>query len=134
MYEEEEEELAGVLFVRRNSSCIYVPIHMLMESWALLHNNCHTFFFPEKMSCLKRMSLTLASLCFVFCFFLLFRTALMMACEASGLNMVEAFLRRGADVSLVDVFGQNALHYAKLSENIGIQTLLSSKISQDVGT
>lgn len=58
----------------------------------------------------------------------------MMACEASGLNMVEAFLRRGADVSLVDVFGQNALHYAKLSENIGIQTLLSSKISQDVGT
>lgn len=57
----------------------------------------------------------------------------MMACEASNLNMVEAFLRRGADVSLVDVFGQNALHYAKLSENTGIQNLLSSKISQDVG-
>ncbi|RMC16603.1 hypothetical protein DUI87_06540 [Hirundo rustica rustica] len=61
------------------------------------------------------------------------RTALMTACEASSLNMVEAFLRRGADVSLVDVFGQNALHYAKLSENTGIQNLLSSKISQDVG-
>lgn len=57
----------------------------------------------------------------------------MMACETSSLNMVEAFLRRGADVSLVDVFGQNALHYAKLSENTGIQNLLSSKISQDVG-
>ncbi|NWV07293.1 RAI14 protein, partial [Ptilonorhynchus violaceus] len=60
------------------------------------------------------------------------RTALMMACEASNLNMVEAFLRRGADVSLVDVFGQNALHYSKLSENTGIQNLLSLKLSQDV--
>ncbi|NXC36339.1 RAI14 protein, partial [Campylorhamphus procurvoides] len=62
------------------------------------------------------------------------RTALMMACEAGNLNMVEAFLRRGADVSLVDVFGQNALHYSKLSENTGIQNLLSSKLSQDVDT
>ncbi|XP_008944165.1 PREDICTED: ankycorbin, partial [Merops nubicus] len=62
------------------------------------------------------------------------RTALMMACEASSLTMVEAFVRKGADVSLVDVFGQNALHYSKLSENTGIQTLLSSKLSQDVDT
>ncbi|KAM6036047.1 ankycorbin isoform 3-T3 [Theristicus caerulescens] len=60
------------------------------------------------------------------------RTALMVACEAGSLNMVEAFLRKGADVSLVDVFGQNALHYSKLSENTGIQNLLSSKLSQDV--
>ncbi|XP_021236016.1 ankycorbin isoform X4 [Numida meleagris] len=60
------------------------------------------------------------------------RTALMMACEAGSLNMVEAFLRKGADVSLVDVFGQNALHYSKISENAGIQNLLSSKIYQDV--
>ncbi|XP_031464283.1 ankycorbin isoform X3 [Phasianus colchicus] len=60
------------------------------------------------------------------------RTALMMACEAGSLNMVEVFLRKGADVSLVDVFGQNALHYSKISENVGIQNLLSSKISQDV--
>ncbi|NXT47419.1 RAI14 protein, partial [Pluvianellus socialis] len=59
------------------------------------------------------------------------RTALMMACEAGNLNMVEAFLRKGADVSLVDVFGQNALHYSKLSENTGIQNLLSSMLSQD---
>ncbi|KAJ7396999.1 hypothetical protein BTVI_139429 [Pitangus sulphuratus] len=62
------------------------------------------------------------------------RTALMMACEVGNLNMVDAFLRRGAHVSLVDVFGQNALHYAKLSENTGIQNLLSSKLSQDVDT
>ncbi|KAM6290084.1 ankycorbin isoform 2-T2 [Aegotheles albertisi] len=62
------------------------------------------------------------------------RTALMMACEAGSLNMVEAFLKKDADVSLVDVFGQNALHYSKLSENTGIQNLLSSKLSQDVDT
>ncbi|KAK2521195.1 Rai14 [Columba livia] len=62
------------------------------------------------------------------------RTALMMACEAGSINMVEAFLRKGADVSLVDVFGQNALHYSKLSENTGIQDLLSSKIFHDVDT
>ncbi|OXB79158.1 UNVERIFIED_CONTAM: hypothetical protein H355_006617 [Colinus virginianus] len=60
------------------------------------------------------------------------RTALMMACEAGNLNMVEVLLRKGADVTLVDVFGQNALHYSKISENTGIQNLLSSKISQDV--
>ncbi|NXA44818.1 RAI14 protein, partial [Nothocercus julius] len=59
------------------------------------------------------------------------RTALMVACEAGSLNIVETLLRKGADVSLVDVFGQNALHYSKLSENTGIQNLLSSKISQD---
>ncbi|XP_072215997.1 ankycorbin isoform X3 [Excalfactoria chinensis] len=60
------------------------------------------------------------------------RTALMMACEAGSLNMVEVFLKKGADASLVDVFGQNALHYSKISENTGIQNLLSSKINQDV--
>lgn len=57
----------------------------------------------------------------------------MMACEAGSLNMVETLLKKGADVSLVDVFGHNALHYSKLSENTGIQNLLSSKLSQDVG-
>ncbi|XP_074877832.1 ankycorbin isoform X2 [Buteo buteo] len=62
------------------------------------------------------------------------RTALMMACEAGSLNIVEAFLQKGADVSLVDAFGQNALHYSKLSENTGIQNLLSSKLSQGVDT
>ncbi|XP_069736188.1 ankycorbin isoform X2 [Phaenicophaeus curvirostris] len=62
------------------------------------------------------------------------RTPLMMACEAGSLNMVEAFLSKGADVSLVDAFGQNAVHYSKLSENIGVQNLLSSKLSQGVDT
>uniref|UniRef100_A0A8C4V6E6 Uncharacterized protein n=1 Tax=Falco tinnunculus TaxID=100819 RepID=A0A8C4V6E6_FALTI len=56
--------------------------------------------------------------------FVLSRTALMMACEAGSLNMVEAFLRKG-----VDVFEQNALHYSKLSKDIGFQNLLSSNLS-----
>lgn len=46
---------------------------------------------------------------------------------------MEALLKKGADLSLVDSLGHNALHYSKLSENAGIQSLLLSKISQDAG-
>ncbi|XP_030187478.1 ankycorbin isoform X1 [Lynx canadensis] len=59
------------------------------------------------------------------------RTALMLACEISSSNIVEALIKKGADLNLVDSLGHNALHYAKLSENAGIQSLLLSKISQD---
>ncbi|XP_050799733.1 ankycorbin isoform X2 [Gopherus flavomarginatus] len=59
------------------------------------------------------------------------RTALMLACEAGGLNIVETLIRKGADFSLVDALGHDALHYSKLSENAGIQSLLLSKISPD---
>ncbi|XP_048706605.2 ankycorbin isoform X4 [Caretta caretta] len=62
------------------------------------------------------------------------RTALMLACEAGGLNIVEALVRKGADFSLVDALGHDALHYSKLSENAGIQSLLLSKISPDADT
>ncbi|XP_006116573.2 ankycorbin isoform X4 [Pelodiscus sinensis] len=62
------------------------------------------------------------------------RTALMLACEAGSLNIVEALIRKGADFSLVDSLGHDALHYSKLSENTGIQSLLLSKISQDADT
>ncbi|XP_067401598.1 ankycorbin isoform X2 [Emydura macquarii macquarii] len=62
------------------------------------------------------------------------RTALMLACETGGLNIVEALIRKSADVSLVDALGHDALHYSKLSENTGIQSLLLSKISPDVDT
>ncbi|KAM7166175.1 ankycorbin isoform 2-T5 [Macrochelys suwanniensis] len=62
------------------------------------------------------------------------RTALMLACEAGGLNIVEALIRKGADFSLVDALGHDALHYSKLSENAGIQSLLLSKISPDADT
>ncbi|XP_004848703.1 ankycorbin isoform X3 [Heterocephalus glaber] len=59
------------------------------------------------------------------------RTALMLACEIGNLNIVEALIKKGADINLVDSLGHNALHYSKLSENAGIQSLLLSKISQD---
>ncbi|XP_058536030.1 ankycorbin isoform X4 [Ochotona princeps] len=59
------------------------------------------------------------------------RTALMLACEIGSSNIVEALLKKGADLNLVDSLGHNALHYSKLSENAGIQSLLLSKISQD---
>ncbi|XP_045854692.1 ankycorbin isoform X1 [Meles meles] len=59
------------------------------------------------------------------------RTALMLACEISSSNIVEALIKKGADLNLVDSLGHNALHYSKLSENAGIQSLLLSKISQD---
>ncbi|XP_040833386.1 ankycorbin isoform X1 [Ochotona curzoniae] len=59
------------------------------------------------------------------------RTALMLACEIGSSDIVEALLKKGADLNLVDSLGHNALHYSKLSENAGIQSLLLSKISQD---
>lgn len=59
------------------------------------------------------------------------RTALMVACEIGSSNTVEALIKKGADLALVDSLGHNALHYSKLSENAGIQSLLLSKISQD---
>ncbi|XP_076973051.1 ankycorbin isoform X5 [Tamandua tetradactyla] len=59
------------------------------------------------------------------------RTVLMLACEIGSSNVVEALIRKSADLNLVDSLGHNALHYSKLSENAGIQSLLLSKISQD---
>uniref|UniRef100_A0A2K5DKH7 Retinoic acid induced 14 n=1 Tax=Aotus nancymaae TaxID=37293 RepID=A0A2K5DKH7_AOTNA len=61
------------------------------------------------------------------------RTALMLACEMGSSNIVEALIKKGADLTLVDSLGHNALHYSKLSEHAGIQSLLLSKISQDAG-
>lgn len=57
----------------------------------------------------------------------------MVACEIGSSNIVEALIKKGADLTLVDSLGHNALHYSKLSENAGIQSLLLSKISQDAG-
>ncbi|XP_070599557.1 ankycorbin isoform X2 [Erythrolamprus reginae] len=58
------------------------------------------------------------------------RTALMLACEAGNLSMAEILIQKGADIHLVDALGHNALHYSKLSENTGIQSLLQSKMVQ----
>lgn len=57
----------------------------------------------------------------------------MLACEIGSSNIVEALIKKGADLTLVDSPGHNALHYSRLSENAGIQSLLLSKISQDAG-
>lgn len=74
---------------------------------------------------------------FTFCYTNLvspfFRTALMLACEIGSSNIVEALIKKGADLNLVDSLGHNALHYSKHSESAGIQSLLLSKISQDAG-
>ncbi|XP_055003277.1 ankycorbin isoform X2 [Sorex araneus] len=59
------------------------------------------------------------------------RTALMLACEIGNSNIVDALIKKGADLTLTDSLGHNALHYSRLSENAGIQSLLLSKISQD---
>lgn len=59
------------------------------------------------------------------------RTALMVACETGSSAIADALIKKGADLTLVDSLGHNALHYSKLSENAGIQSLLLSKISQD---
>ncbi|XP_063151834.1 ankycorbin [Candoia aspera] len=61
------------------------------------------------------------------------RTALMLACEAGNLSIAEILIRKGADINLADALGHNALHYSILSENTGIQSLLQSKMVQDVG-
>nr|XP_056704559.1 ankycorbin isoform X2 [Euleptes europaea] len=62
------------------------------------------------------------------------RTSLMLACEGGNLSIVEVLVRKGADVNLVDALGHNALRYSKVSENMGIQNFLQSKIVQDADT
>lgn len=57
----------------------------------------------------------------------------MVACEIGSSHVAEALIKKGADLTLVDSLGHNVLHYSKLSENAGIQSLLLSKISQDAG-
>lgn len=123
-YGEDKKRQSDVCKKQQLHLCVNTHVDKILD---FFHKNCHAFL-PEKNGLLlKEYTLDPYSVC------VLSRTALMMACEAGSINMVEAFLRKGADVSLVDVFGQNALHYSKLSENTGIQDLLSSKISHDVG-
>ena len=127
-YGEEEEGQAGICKEKQELHlCVNTHVDKILDFIA--QSLSYVFSWKNELL-LKECSLDAYS---VYVLFVLSRTALMMACETGSLNMVEAFLTKGADVSLVDVFGQNALHYSKLSENTGIQNLLVSKLSQDVG-
>ncbi|XP_069602075.1 ankycorbin isoform X2 [Ranitomeya imitator] len=61
------------------------------------------------------------------------KTPLMLACEASHFNMVDALVQHGASLTVTDALGHDALHYARLSGNPHILSLLLSKTSQEHG-
>lgn len=61
------------------------------------------------------------------------KTPLMLACEAGHFNMVDALVQRGASLPVSDTLGHDALHYARLSGNPHILSLLLSKTSQEHG-
>ncbi|XP_040276929.1 ankycorbin isoform X2 [Bufo bufo] len=61
------------------------------------------------------------------------KTPLMLACEAGHFNMVDALVQRGASLSVSEALGHDALHYARLSGNPHILSLLLSKTSQEHG-
>lgn len=52
------------------------------------------------------------------------RTALILACENSCKEVVEILLKTKADVSAVDIYGHDAYHYARLSQNQDLITLV----------
>lgn len=55
-----------------------------------------------------------------------FRTALILGCEYGCKDAVEVLLRNGADVTAVDGFGHDGYHYARLSKNQELVTLVKS--------
>ncbi|XP_077137852.1 ankycorbin [Ranitomeya variabilis] len=61
------------------------------------------------------------------------KTPLMLACEAGHFNMVDALVQHGASLTVTDALGHDALHYARLSGNPHILSLLLSKTSQEHG-
>ncbi|XP_051952657.1 uveal autoantigen with coiled-coil domains and ankyrin repeats protein [Xyrauchen texanus] len=52
------------------------------------------------------------------------KTALILACENSCKEAVEILLKTKADMSAVDIFGHDAYHYARLSQNQDLITLV----------
>ncbi|XP_077105025.1 uncharacterized protein uacaa [Siphateles boraxobius] len=52
------------------------------------------------------------------------KTALILACENSCKEVVEILLKTKADVSAVDIYGHDAYHYARLSQNQDLITLV----------
>ncbi|XP_051956709.1 ankycorbin-like isoform X2 [Xyrauchen texanus] len=56
------------------------------------------------------------------------RTAVMLASESSCLAAIELLVQRGADLGMVDSLGQDVLHYAKLSGNSEVRTILNTAL------
>lgn len=56
------------------------------------------------------------------------RTALILACENSCKEVVEILLKTKADVSAVDAYGHDAYHYARLSRNQDLITLVQNAL------
>lgn len=59
------------------------------------------------------------------------KSPLMLACEAGQLNLVDLLVQRGASLTPTDALGHDVLHYARMSANPQVLTLLLSKISHE---
>lgn len=68
------------------------------------------------LSVLFKMCLCLCSL----------RTALILGCEYACKDAVDVLLKHGADVTAVDGFGHDSYHYARLSKNQELVSLVKS--------
>lgn len=68
------------------------------------------------LSVLLKMCLCLCSL----------RTALILGCEYACKDAVDVLLKHGADVTAVDGFGHDSYHYARLSKNQELVSLVKS--------
>ncbi|XP_062922265.1 uveal autoantigen with coiled-coil domains and ankyrin repeats-like isoform X2 [Mobula hypostoma] len=60
------------------------------------------------------------------------RTALMLGCKSGCKEAVEVLLNHGADVSLTDQHGHQCLHYAQLSKNPEVLTLIRAAVEKAV--
>lgn len=61
------------------------------------------------------------------------KSPLMLACEGGQINMADLLVHRGASLTLTDALGHDVIHYAKMSGNPHLLTLLLSKMSHETG-
>ncbi|XP_067276618.1 uveal autoantigen with coiled-coil domains and ankyrin repeats protein [Pseudorasbora parva] len=59
------------------------------------------------------------------------KTALILACENSCKEVVEVLLKTKADVSVVDIYGHDAYHYARLSQNQDLISLVQHALEKN---
>ncbi|KTF75181.1 hypothetical protein cypCar_00032317 [Cyprinus carpio] len=59
------------------------------------------------------------------------KTALILACESSCKEAVDVLLKTKADVSLVDIYGHDAYHYARLSQKPDLITLVQHALEKN---